>query len=718
MSPTSAFWIRATCFVLLPAVSACEQKPPTAATNREPKSAPAAASQPIPFPPVGIAIADTDRQELTAALRKLGEEIAALKPTQAGTEDVEIFHKAVDWALRYNEIYRPEEVALARELLEEGRKRAAALREGKRPWLEQTGPSVRGFVSGIDGSVQPYGVVRPPTWKPMDRANRVKRAFWIWNHAPSETLTELAFIGQRMKDPGAFSPDDAIVVHPYGRSGNGARFAGETDVFEARDAASRVDFGGFALVNAGLGGSGTWHLGTHYSWMWSATHVGPDLSEKPKALGVFSPGTEPWWERVLRKWYDPAGEIANFANSPVVVYRRENQPEPATELLKRLAEKENIEFDEFTGSGADGYDAEIKPAIESRLGRYVSNFLLKRDSRQDQLRKEGRLVTHSLIYSTLYFSHLESVKVTGFERSWERADFAYALESDGHLKITTQNITAFSLELGNMRHPVVKALSIDGQRFEPTKYLYLTGDGTIHPRYDPLSRAYVVALTKEGAKWLPPPDAVNLGRKWESAGFSPPPAPTRQVTKNSTICGPIDHAFMSSFYFVKPTGQPFSPELGAWTQREFKYAVQQWRSVFRGDVRVVDDKDARNWGHYGNLVLWGDPSSNAFLKEFAHQLPVKWTAEGVEFGGKKYPASHVPILIFPHPYAWDKYIVLNSGPTFGRAVANGSLRQMTPKLPDWAIVDTSVLPDDKYPGKVVDAGFFDANWKFTTERPK
>jgi len=30
----------------------------------------------------------------------------------------------------------------------------------------------------------------------------------------------------------------------------------------------------------------------------------------------------------------------------------------------------------------------------------------------------------------------------------------------------------------------------------------------------------------------------------------------------------------------------------------------------------------------------------------------------------------------------------------------------------------SVPPDDKFPGKIVDAGFFDEQWKFTTERPK
>ncbi len=36
--------------------------------------------------------------------------------------------------------------------------------------------------------------------------------------------------------------------------------------------------------------------------------------------------------------------------------------------------------------------------------------------------------------------------------------------------------------------------------------------------------------------------------------------------------------------------------------------------------------------------------------------------------------------------------------------------RQTPKLPDWAIVDLRVKPDSRWPGKVVDADFFDETW--------
>jgi hypothetical protein len=110
-------------------------------------------------------------------------------------------------------------------------------------------------------------------------------------------------------------------------------------------------------------------------------------------------------------------------------------------------------------------------------------------------------------------------------------------------------------------------------------------------------------------------------------------------------------------------------------------------------------------------VLWGDPSSNAILKRIADKLPIKWTAEGVEVGGKKYAAdSNVPVLIYPNPLNPAKYVVLNSGFTYREYDYLNNARQV-PKLPDWAIVDLSVAPNAMAPGKIVAADFFDESWK-------
>jgi hypothetical protein len=72
-------------------------------------------------PPPGIAIPAAGRAELEAGAAQLGREIEALRRKLKGKPallellpDAQIFHKAVDWALRHDEFYKTNEVQTAR----------------------------------------------------------------------------------------------------------------------------------------------------------------------------------------------------------------------------------------------------------------------------------------------------------------------------------------------------------------------------------------------------------------------------------------------------------------------------------------------------------------------------------------------------------------------------------------------------------------------------
>ena len=107
-----------------------------------------------------------------------------------------------------------------------------------------------------------------------------------------------------------------------------------------------------------------------------------------------------------------------------------------------------------------------------------------------------------------------------------------------------------------------------------------------------------------------------------------------------------------------------------------------------------------------NLVLWGDPNSNALLAKILSKLPLEWNAEQIKFGGETFESSHhLPLLIFPNPLNPERYVVLNSCFTFR---GFGSNADQTPKLPDYAILDIS-RPDPFETG-VARAGFFDEQW--------
>ena len=178
--------------------------------------------------------------------------------------------------------------------------------------------------------------------------------------------------------------------------------------------------------------------------------------------------------------------------------------------------------------------------------------------------------------------------------------------------------------------------------------------------------------------------------------------------------GPIDDAFLDSFVFVTPSG-----ETSAWVKSEQDRAIREWKRMWRGDAQVrrdteVTDADIAD----SNLVLWGDAASNRLLARIMDRLPVRWAGGELVLGSRKWPAaSHVPILIYPNPLNPNRYVVLNSGPTQREADYLTNARQV-PRLPDYAVVDTTTPADERQPGKIVAAGFFDEQWQLQLDDGK
>ena len=172
------------------------------------------ASRPLHLiPAAGIQVSDADQKSLHTGLTRLQGRIDALKGNPR-LPDVQIFEKAVRYALEGNEFFKAEEVFRAKELLRMGLERADQLSHGDAPWTRATGPVVRGYISKIDGSVQPYGLVVPPTYAPdKPHAWRVD----TWFHGRSEDLSEVNFLCDLIFILWHFHPYDAIMLLLYGR---------------------------------------------------------------------------------------------------------------------------------------------------------------------------------------------------------------------------------------------------------------------------------------------------------------------------------------------------------------------------------------------------------------------------------------------------------------------------------------------------------------------
>jgi hypothetical protein len=70
-------------------------------------------------------------------------------------------------------------------------------------------------------------------------------------------------------------------------------------------------------------------------------------------------------------------------------------------------------------------------------------------------------------------------------------------------------------------------------------------------------------------------------------------------------------------------------------------------------------------------------------------------------------------MIYPNPLNPSKYVVINSGVTF-REFSNSSNALQVATLPDFAAVDISTAPNEKWPGKIIEAGFFGESWEWPT----
>jgi pimeloyl-ACP methyl ester carboxylesterase len=639
-----------------------------------------------PIPPRGVKLSRADRTRLRAGVEELGKEIDALRKTLAGKPDlrellpdVEVYHQAVRIALTYHEFFDPKEVAAAHDLLKQGRERARQLRQGKAPWNTATGLVVRGYVSKIDGSVQPYGLMVPASYRPK-AAHRFRLD--VWCHGRNETLSEVNFIRDRQASAGEFAPANAFVLHPYGRYCNANKFAGEIDLFEALAHVRKhypIDEDRLVMRGFSMGGAACWQFAVHYPSTWVAAAPGAGFSETADFLKVFQKETlrPTWYEKKLWHMYDCTDYALNLFNCPTVAYSgsRDSQKQ-AADMMARALKTEGIELVHVIGQGAGHfYTPRAKTEINRRIDRIA-------EAGRNPVPAQVHFTTWTLRYHRCFW-----VRIDGLGQHWERArvDAVLTGGARGGPKIKTKNVSALTLTFPPGRCPL-------DVRKQPE--VEIDGEKLAAPR--PLSdRSWVAHFRRVGGKWRVV-KAVDDGR----------------LRKRHGLQGPIDDTFMDSFLMVRPTGKALNDKVGKWAAAEMRHALDHWRRQFRGEPRVKDDRDvtaADVAAH--NLVLWGDPGSNRLLAKIAGKLPIRWDRDGVWVGKKKFAAaSHVPVLIYPNPLNPKRYVVLNSGFTYREYDYLNNSRQV-PKLPDFAVIDIRVPVTSRAPGGVVAAGFFTERWR-------
>ena len=620
-----------------------------------------------------LGMSSDERQQIEKDLKALAE-----RGKKLHCADVEVFAKGVTWALRYDTEFEPADVALMKRALARGNERAAALGAGRSPWNHKRGKLVRGYISAVDGSVQPYGLIVPANY---DAKKPIRLDVVLHGSTRPVGMSELRFMNRfdEGDEGGKAGEADYIELHPLGRVENCYRWAGETDVFEAIESVCKhysIDRKRIVLRGMSMGASGTWHLGLKHPGRFVA--LGPycgyvdthEFSKTPLSTFV-KVGTLPAHQEKALHMLDSVDYAANASMVPAIACMGEKDVFfQAHVIMGKAMEREGLKMVNLISPGTGHV---IDPVTHKeqmhRIGEYAARGLEAKP-------RHVRFVTWTLKYSQCHW-----VQVLGLEEHYARAEIEARIADDGSVDVAEpRNISRFAI-----LPPVLQ---------EPAPRLRIGGKPVTLPVREGVYPPRKTVVGKRDGKWvyLGELDAVKL------------------EGKQPGLQGPIDDAFTTPFLCVRGTGKPWNTTIQTWSEASLKRFAHEWHHYMRGELPIKDDTEVTEEDvKRCNLILFGDPGSNRWMARVLTQLPMRWTKEELQVGKDRHPAAdHVPVLIHPNPLARGRYVVLNSGHTF-REKEFASLNYLLfPRLGDRALLRIGEKTLDE---TVLKAGFFDERWQ-------
>ncbi len=628
------------------------------------------------IPPQGLTLSENDQKEIAAGLKELTFAIDKLKEKKDPfirqyLPDVLIYQKAVDYGLKYQEFLTEKDIASAKNLLKDGLWRAGQLNEKEAPWTTQKGEVVRGFISRIDGSAQPYGLTIPDNYS----SSTDKFNLSLWFHGRGENLGEISFLANTNSFISTMPPmTKTIMLYPYGRYCNAFKFAGETDVLEAIDEVMRqyrINKDGIFIRGFSMGGAAVWQFAVHFPDQWLAANPGAGFAETYEFLQLYKEVLQPtWYEKKLWHLYDCTDYAANLYHLPLIAYSGAiDQQIQAARVMEKAMQSEGLTLNHIVGENtAHSFHKGSAKTIDSLLSEIAV-------SGKNPIPKEIHFTTYTLKYNKMYW-----LTIDGLEQHWSQARVDGRVNGN-EIDLKTLNISILSLDLPIISKWVKSlkpvSIKIDGSQISANR----------------LSKSGKLTLNKIKGKWLLRQAPAGLAKKHD-------------------LQGPIDDAFMSSFIVVRPTGKSRNELVDQWSRSEMERFITQWRRQFRGDAIVKDDTALTKTDMLSNLVVFGDGESNRLISRIRNKIPLKWDSLAIRCGNNSYSSrTHCLAMIYPNPLNPKKYIVLNSGFTFREDAFLNNAKQI-PMLPDWAIIDIRTAPGPVYPGKIEAAGFFGERWEW------
>lgn len=600
-------------------------------------------------------------KDKTEELRKAIAALKAKKLEDGVLIEVEVYLKAAENIVRFEEWLAAASLKWALSTLDAGLARAKQAEGGKPVWRDAPGKwVVRAYRSQIDNSIQPYAVLLPHDYGADPKK---KWRLDVVLHGRDGSLTESKFIASHT---GAAPKDLGYVqLEVYGRGNNAYRWAGEEDVWESVRAFGRAEhFDPARVVLRGfsMGGAGTWHIGLHHPTAFSVIGPGAGFTTTHGYIANLPKELPEHQEKCLRI-YDAYLYAENAFNVPVIAYSGEKDAQKKAADNIENALKTFKEPHVFKHVVAPGLEHAQPKEWQVKLEEEYKNHTATERAFPERV----RYVTYTTKWNDFGHGFIEAL-----DRHYARAVVDSTWTKNG-LTLKTQNVAR--LRLIRDEFPIPATVTIDGQSVATNAK----------------ANAPIAFLEKVDGKWQHAPDTP------------------RGIAKARGMQGPIDDAFTRNFVTVPPTG-------GGFPAAAHKQFAAVWDRYFRGVLPTADGATAEK-ARGANLILFGTPQTNPLVAKALPKLPIKWTAEKLEVNGVEYDAkTHLPVLIYPNPLNPSKYIVLNSGHTFGEADLKGTNALLYPRLGDWAVIKPTPTAKDPAAYEVVAAGLFDENWQFPKKK--
>ncbi|MEM2058252.1 MAG: prolyl oligopeptidase family serine peptidase [Thermoproteota archaeon] len=555
------------------------------------------------------------------------------------------------------------------------------------------------YLSKVDGSVQPYGLLIPTSYEgnrsyPLIVLLHGYKGGWaIGNYALKEWC---------------------IVAGVYARGEVPYMEIGERDVFEVIEAVKErynIDEDRIYLTGHSMGGRGTWYLGLHRPDVWAA--IAP-LSARSYYHKQEQAGVEiPQYLWVLLDEKSPMYLAENALNLPIFVsHGSEDKVVPVDHsrcIVAQLREMGyTVEYEEEAGMGHTWSRSGRPWWGEEWLDRpAIFNFFHK--YRRKRYPRKIRYKTNGLRFNKAYWVEIDEMN-TIYNTARINAEVL-----DGNvIQVLTENVLQFTLELQeDLGIDIDKSLTIVVNGFKVLiesipKSKKVTLREMLNEKGEVMGYTFLLnreEVEKKGAfpVWarLDEGGVVEVLHLRRDGGLK----------KRPSLFGPILDAFNSPFILVYGT---LGNEAEVEANRKAAYDVAMWwKSHANGDCEVKADwelttKDILEF----NVILFGNPRTNILLAQVNEKLPIRFDGEGIRLGSQMLTEEDVGfIMIYPNPLNPERYMLLNSSITAKGMENIKKLYNRWMELPDY-IIFNSAFTKEGWKG-ILAAGFFDKEWGFT-----